>query len=78
MIEGEESSRTYKLNRHTKVKIKSKKIEGAIEDIYTHKIIVEHEQTTISPLMFQNKSQITKLIEDIDFDEDQTNMFSKE
>jgi len=71
MILGEKSQRTYVLNRGTKVTVKS---EMKADKVFSHKIVVEHEQVTTEPLQFANKQAVADLVEGFDLDQDQTSL----
>lgn len=71
MILGEESSRTYKLNNSTKVKIKS---VMKADKVFTHKVVVEKELVTTEPLQFPNKNAVAELVEGFDLEQDQTSL----
>lgn len=73
-LEGEESSRTYVLNRNASVTVKSK-MKG---DVYTHKLVLTVEQASMEPLRFINKGEIAKLLQEADLEDAQTNLFGDE
>lgn len=44
-------------------------------NVYTHKLVLTVEQASMEPLRFINKSEITKLLQEADLDDEQTNLF---
>jgi hypothetical protein len=68
MLEGEKSSRTFKLNKRAKVTIKSEKID---QDLYKHKVVVEYEISNLEPLRFSNKTELAELVQGFELEEDQ-------
>lgn len=73
-LEGEKSQRTYKLNRNANVVVKTE-MKG---DVYTHKIILTVEQASMTPLRFSDKSEIARLLQEADLEDEQTNLFEEE
>ncbi len=73
-LEGEKSQRTYKLNRNASVTVKTE-MKG---DVYTHKVVLTVEQASMEPLRFSDKTQIAKLLQEADLEDEQTNLFGNE
>lgn len=73
-LEGEQSKRVYKLNRNATAVVESK-MKG---DVYTHKISITIEQASMEPLRFSDKSQIAKLLQEADLEDEQTDLFAGE
>lgn len=71
MILGEESTRTYKLNATTTVRVKS---VMKAPQVYTHVITVTHERSTMTPLEFPSKSAVAQLVEGINLDDEQQSL----
>lgn len=71
MILGEESTRVYKLNAMTTVKVKSVK---KAQDVYTHTITVVHERSTLEPLQFPDKEAVANLVSGINLEDEQTEL----
>ena len=74
MIQGEKSQQVYKMNDKTEVTIKSKKIA---DDVFVHEIVLKHTESSVSPLMFEDKDQIKRLVQKIDMSDPQLNMFGR-
>ena len=70
-LEGEKSQRTYKLNRNASVTVKTE-MKG---DVYTHKVMLTVEQASMEPLRFINKGEIAKLLQEVDLEDEQTDLF---
>ncbi len=70
-LEGEKSQRTYKLNRNASVTVKTE-MKG---DVYTHKLVLTVEQASMEPLRFSDKTQIAKLLQEANLEDEQTNLF---
>lgn len=73
-LEGEVSKRTYKLNRNATAVVESK-MKG---DVYTHKVSITIESASMQPLRFSDKSEIAKLLQEADLEDEQTNLFPEE
>lgn len=44
-------------------------------DVYTHKLVLTVEQASMEPLRFSDKTQIAKLLQEADLEDEQTNLF---
>lgn len=72
MIQGEKSQSTFKLNDFVKVTIKSIK---KADQVFNTKIIIEHESVTLEPPVIESKKHLIELIEGLDFDDPQAELF---
>lgn len=74
MIKGEKSQSTFKLNDFVKVTIKSTK---KADRVFNTKIVIEHESVTLEPPIIESKKHLTELIQGLDFEDPQADLFDE-